>query len=100
MAGYEPRTSFWMDFTIADMFGRDSIRNTYDRALREWKSNTEYLTELVMVLNWKCWEWHNTREEYAERYSRFYAELYEQADMYCMDHLSGDDMDYYLRTVD
>ena len=100
MTGYVPRTSFWMDFTIADMFVESSIRNTYDRAFQEWKGNIEYLTELVMVLNWKCWDWHTTREPYAERYSRLYADLYERANMYCMDNLIGDDMEYYLRTVD
>lgn len=44
-----------MDFTIADMCGRRAIHDTFKRAFEEWKDNYEYLTELVMVLNWKVW---------------------------------------------
>ena len=37
--GYESKTTFWEDFTIADYFGKDAIQDTYNRAFKEWKSN-------------------------------------------------------------
>lgn len=51
--GYEVRTTFWEDFSIADLFGLPFIQNTFDRAFKEWRENYEYLTELVLVLNHK-----------------------------------------------
>lgn len=49
--GYELQTTFWDDFTIADLFGLSAIRNTFNRAFEEWKDNYKYLTELILVLN-------------------------------------------------
>ena len=49
-------TTFWMDFTIADHFGKNAIQDTFNRAFKEWKSNYKYLTELVGVLNHKLWQ--------------------------------------------
>ena len=51
MMGYEQKTTFWMDFSIADKFGIAAIKDTYKRAFNAWKDNHVYLTELVMVLN-------------------------------------------------
>lgn len=51
LTGYTPRTTFYMDFSIADHFGEAAIRDTYKRAFKSWKNNVEYLTELVMALN-------------------------------------------------
>ena len=53
--GYETMTTFWQDFTIADNFGVDAVNDTYNRAFNSWKDDYRYLTELVMVLNWKIW---------------------------------------------
>jgi len=95
--GYECKTMFWDDFTIADAFGEKGIRDTYKRAFEEWKTNTEYITEFVMVLNHKCNIWYDKGNE---EYSRIYQELYEQADAWCMDNLQGDDLNYFLQTTD
>ena len=42
-------TTFWDDFSIAERFGENAILDTYKRAMKEWKSNYKYLTELVIV---------------------------------------------------
>lgn len=49
--GYKMISTFPLDFTIADKFGEDAIRDTFNRAFRECKSNYVYLTELVVSLN-------------------------------------------------
>ena len=51
--GYTPKTTFWEDFSIADKFGLAAVKDTYNRAFDAWKSDHIYLTELVLVLNWK-----------------------------------------------
>lgn len=47
MMGYEQKTTFWMDFSIADKFGIAAIKDTYKRAFNAWKGNHVYLTELL-----------------------------------------------------
>ena len=96
MPDYEFKATFWMDFSIADRYGIPAIKDTYSRAFEEWKDNYIYLTELVMVLNWKIWQWYGNREEFAEVYN----ELWEMADMYAMENLHGEEMNYFIRTTD
>lgn len=97
--GYECKATFWGDFSIADTFGVDAIIDTFNRAFSAWKDNVEYLTELVMVLNAKCWYWYEVDGDSGE-YSRTYAELYYQAHYYALDHLDGDDARYYWEITD
>lgn len=33
---YEPKTTFWMDFSIADKFELYAIKDTYKQAFNEW----------------------------------------------------------------
>ena len=95
--GYETITTFWQDFSIAEKFGISAIKDTFNRAFNEWKNNYRYLTELVMVLNWKIWE-------YYEKNNRAYAELYNAlwmaADAYATENLKGDEADYFFRVTD
>ena len=96
ITGYKPMTTFYMDFSIADHFGTDAIKDTYTRAFESWKHNYKYLTELVMALNWKIFEHYNTDEEKAALYN----DLWEKADQYAMDNLKDDELDYFLATTD
>ena len=34
MTGYKPMTTFYMDFSIADMVGVDAIKDTYNRIFK------------------------------------------------------------------
>ena len=96
MYGYKPITTFYTDFSIADGFGISAIQDTYNRAFKNWKSNYKYLTELVMVLNWKIWEHYETNKAYAELYSR----LWEETDGYAIDNLKGEELIYFYQTTD
>ena len=95
--GYKQITTFFQDFSIADAFGTHAIRDTYNRVFNEWKSDYKYLTELVMVLNWKIWQHH---EEGNKEYARLYQKLWETADAYACENLQGDELDYFYRTTD
>lgn len=96
MTGYKPITTFYEDFSIADAFGPSAIKDTYKRAFRAWKKDHKYLTELVMVLNWKIWE-HNGHNEV---YARLYNELWEEADAWAMDNLKSEELSYFISTTD
>ena len=93
---YIPQTTFWDDFTIAEAFGLDAIRDTYDKAFNEWKTNHIYLTELAMVLNWKCWHWVH----YSDEISLLYSELFYKTDDYAWDNLKGEELEYYYHITD
>lgn len=94
--GYEIKTTFWSDFSIADAFGIDAIKDTFNRAFNEWKNNTEYVTELACVMSWKSCVWYEKNNEY----SMLYADYYHKVDEWCMNNLKGKDMNYYLKWTD
>lgn len=95
--GYNPITTFWQDFSIADVYGQASIKDTFRRAFKVWKNYYKYLTELVMVLNHKIWEWYE-KNNY-ER-SRLYNDLYFEALNYGYDNLKDEELNYFVSTLD
>ena len=94
--GYKQITTFFQDFSIADNFGVNAIRDTFNRAFKEWKKDYKYLTELVMVLNWKVWQWNEENDDFAN----VYQELWEKADAYACENLKGEELSYFYRTTD
>lgn len=90
-------TTFWQDFSIADRFGEDAVKDTFKRAFNEWKSDYRYLTDLVMVVNHKCWEHY---ENGNQKLSQLYSDLYYKADGYACEHLKGEEASYYFRVTD
>ena len=96
LPGEEIETTFWNDFSIADKFGAEAIRDTFNRAFESWKRDYRYLTNLVVTLNTKSWDYSETNEEYCE----LYAELYEKANGYALDNLKGKEIDYFFRITD
>lgn len=94
--GYVLTTTFWDDFSIADRFGEAAIKDTFKRAFKEWKGNYIYLTELVIVLNHKIWQWYEKNDRYAE----IYTELWEKADAYACDNLKGDELSFFYHITD
>ena len=94
--GYELKTTFWNDFTIADAFGVSALEDTYNRAFNGWKHDYIYLTELSLVLNWKMFQWH---EKDDSKYQIYY-NLYTKLDAWCMDNLINSELIYYIDTTD
>ena len=85
-----------MDFSIADKVGLQAIQDTYNRAFEGWKSDYKYITELAMVLNWKCWRWYEVKDDY----SRLYTELFHKLDEWIFNNLRGEELEYYIRITD
>lgn len=103
--GYEPKTTFWQDFSIADLYGLNAIHDTFRRAFREWQDNVVYVAELALVLNHKgCFyyaasEQHDNNERlYA--LSQTYFAMFQAVHDYAHDHFTGDDADYYFNVTD
>ena len=49
IADYECQTTFWEDFSIADAFGEDAVKDTFKRAFEEWKDDYRYLTDILQI---------------------------------------------------
>ena len=96
LTGYKPKTTFYMDFSIADKFGVEAIRDTYQRAFESWHEDIIYFTELVMVLNWKIYEHYESNTPLA----RLYEDLYFEADRWAQLNLEGEQLEYYYTTTD
>ena len=94
--GYETKTTFISDFKIADMFGIDAVKDTYNRAFNGWKNNLEYVTELAMVMSWACCYHYDKNREL----SKLYSDYYHKTDEWCLNHFKGKDLEYYLETTD
>ena len=96
ITGYKPKTTFWLDFSIAEAFGESVIQDTFESAFRDWKHNYVYLTELVMVLNWKIFAWY----EKDVKKSMLYQKLWEKADAWACENLKDDELSYFYQTTD
>ena len=97
MTGYEPQTTFYEDFSIADMFGISAIKDTYRRGIETAIGfGYIYLTEFVMALNWKIWEHYQHNDKYAKLYNDMWMDACEIATT----TLKGDELSYYYRTTD
>ena len=93
---YKFQTTFWEEFSIADQYGPNEIMQHYHLAFDQWKDNLEYLTELVLVLNWKIFQWYQVDDNLGLTYD----ELWKMTDDYAMQTLKDDDLHYYLSVLD
>jgi hypothetical protein len=95
--GYVPITTFYTDFSIADLFGKSAIKDTYKRGLETARFlGYKEFTEFVMVLNWKIWEHYQQNDAYAELYN----DLWLKTDELVRETLQGEELMYYYRTTD
>ena len=95
--GYTQRTTFWDDFSIADRFGGDSVKDTFYRAFNEWKTDVVFMTELTLVLNWKMWQMADMNKE--ERANIYYGLWIEACD-WCEEHFRKGALNYYNKMTD
>ena len=94
--GYEMTTTFFEDFRIAEAFGLDAVKETFNNAFKNWQFNHVYITELAIVMsNYSIAHYDNNKE-----LSDLYTKLYYEVDQYCMDNLKNSALEFYLRTTD
>lgn len=97
-------TTFHQDFLIAEHFGIDAVKDTYNRAFAEWKTNYLYLTELVVVLNHRCWhhyeQYQKIKSKFHDELSRLYSDYYYQAREFALDNLKGEEFKHFWEVTD
>ena len=91
---YEYFTTFWKDFDIAEVYGEPAIRDTAKRAFAEWKDDVKYLTELVMIINHKCWAFYRKG---ADKINELYGDMFYGCFDEAIDYLLGKGNDDGIR---
>ncbi len=92
-----PDSTFYSDFSVADVYGLKAINDTFKRSFSAWKSNYKMLTELTAALNHKLWFWYNHG---VNDYSMLYDKLWKKADAYGIGHLKGEELQHFSYVLD
>lgn len=94
--GYTTFTTFFHDMSIAEVYGKTAIKDTYNQVVKSWGKNIKYFTEFVMTLNHKIWEHYDTHPALASLYN----DLWQKAEGVVRKNFKGEDLDYYYRITD
>jgi hypothetical protein len=88
---------FMRDFRIADHFGIEAIKDTFNRCHNDWKDNADYYGSFVMTLNHLIWlHYENGDVEFAE----VYEELWKKADEFVFEHFKGEELQKIIAFLD
>lgn len=97
--GHERKTTFFSDLSIAEWCEREKgVRDTYERVIKEWLDDIEYITEFSVCLNHKIWQHYEDNEPLA----RVYNELWNKCVDEIYTHYAQDEkaLSYYYRITD
>ncbi len=97
LCGYTQRTTFWDDFTIAERWGVKAIEDTYKNAFNSWKNDVVFITELVLVLNWKMLYMD---EKHMTEKSVMYYKCWVELSNWCERHLEAGAYEYFILVTD
>lgn len=100
--GYERKTTFYSDLSIADYFGIDAVKDTYRRVLKEWMHDVEYITEFALCLNHKSWEHASLKGDEHKQLSKLYAEMWYGISDIIHEHYKDNEeaLDYFFQVTD
>ena len=78
---YKRQYTWVSDFCIAmvceDKGEKGAIKDTYRRAIRDWKKCADCITELAMSLNYLTWFcFQNQQCPWTQKYSKLFTDLY------------------------
>lgn len=82
--GKQLKSSFWLDFSIAECFGSKAILDYYYKTMQKWGTDVSYAKELVLVLNHKIAQYYETMPLFAA----LYYDLWKKADEQCREYFS------------
>lgn len=94
--GYKRQTTFYSDLSIAELRGIDAVKETYNNIVKHWSNDVVYFSEFVLCLNWKINQHYKNNPTLADDYN----ELFVKADKIACNTYKGEDLEYYLQTID
>lgn len=97
--------TFANDLAIADWYGKDEVKETYERFKKEWLNDYKAFTEVVIAVNMLSWA-HNAlknqgisgRDEFISLYSDLYYKARE--DFYAKYDGNQEACDYFFQMTD
>lgn len=91
LPGGQPRTTLWQDFAIANAYGIPSIKDTFDKVMKEWGKDIDFMIELVFCVNTFSWAYWSRFQKSGKTLDKQISQLY--ADYYgkVQDHVYGED---------
>lgn len=97
--GYERKTTFFSDLSIAECDSEKAILDTYKRVMKEWLDDIEHITEFCICLNHKIWQHY---ENGNEPLARIYDRLWKECDAHIIEHYRNNEegLSYFYRTTD
>lgn len=102
IAGYTRKYTFFSDLAIAECYGVNSIKDTYNCIMKEWIDDIKAITEFVLAVNYKTWRWNGVDGK--ENLVELYTELYYKAMNDIPDHYTENnkesELSYFYRTLD
>ena len=93
---FKLESTFWEEFSIAEDYGSEGVREHYDLVFNQWKDNLKFLKVLVLVLNIKIFLWYGVDDTIGLTYDQ----LWKETDGYALETLKGEDLHNYLSTLD
>ena len=108
---YQVKYTFFGDLSIAEVYGKASVKDTYKNVMQSWIGGIEAITEFCMALNIKSWEWDARAQQEglaedmknnAVELSELYADLFYKCRDKIYEHYkdNSDALDYFYRTTD
>ena len=94
---YKQLTTSWLDLSIADRFGISAIKSTYKSLLKNFNGNYKYITELVVVLNHKIWQYYDKNNN---QYMKVYNDLWDELCAHVYKTFKKDELSYFYRITD
>jgi hypothetical protein len=94
--GKERKTTFYADLSIAEWCGTNAVDDTYNRVMKSWGDDLEFMCEWVIALNQKIWQHHESNPELG----KLYDSLWRKVDEYCCEHFKGEELRQYYEYTD
>jgi len=99
--GYELATTYWGDYRVAiELGGEQGVKETFENSMELAKHDKIYGTELSMVLNWLMFYYHDLGGKENIKKSLVFEKYWIKWHNWVIHHWKGEDLTYYLRTVD
>lgn len=106
LPGGEACSTCWQDFCIANRFGIEAVKDTYNRIFNDFKHDIKVLVELALSTNNMSWRFHSAYEKSHKtldgQMRDLYISLYEKVNDYVYDsgEVSDEEIGYYFSVTD
>ena len=99
--GYDVLTNYWEQFSLQELFGPSACDDAYYNCLNTAKNDYKKLTELVMVIGEKMWQWYDNKSDknHIEKFE-YYEKLYNKAYDYAEENLNEEELKYFHKYAD